>query len=59
MLIQFSVDFVFHLSELQWISIFFRLKLNLATLPYVVKNGPLKKHIVMKYCLLESKYDMK
>ena len=33
----------------------FHLKPNLATLPYMVDNGPLKKHIVMKYCFLESK----
>ena len=25
----------------------------------MVNNGPLEKHIVMKYCFLESKYGMK
>jgi len=40
-------------------STFFRLKTNLATLPYMVTNWPLNNHIVMKYCFLESKYGMK
>jgi len=40
-------------------STFFRLKPNLATLPYKVTNWPLNNHIVMKYCFLESKYGMK
>ena len=40
----------FILSEFQLISTFFRFKPNLATLPYMVNNGPLKKYIVMKCC---------